>query len=62
MAGVKARRKRVREAFRSSTGKKHYRKRRADGTFEDIQSYQRAHRADLRRKSKAGKEKARARA
>jgi len=34
----------------SSAGKKLYAVRNADGTFKDIQSYQRAHAADLRRK------------
>ena len=34
----------------SSAGKKLYAVRAADGTFKDIQSYQRAHAADLRKK------------
>lgn len=37
----------------SSAGKKLYAVRNADGTFKDIQTYQRAHAADLRSKSKA---------
>jgi DNA-binding protein HU-beta len=35
----------------SSAGKKLYAKRDAGGKFKDIQSYQRAHAADLKRKS-----------
>ena len=37
----------------SSAGKKLYAVRAADGTFKDIQTYQRAHRADMARKSAA---------
>lgn len=37
----------------SSAGKKLYAKRDADGKFNDIQQYSRAHAADLRAKSKA---------
>lgn len=37
----------------SSAGKKLYAKRDASGKFKDIQSYQRAHAADLRRTSAA---------
>lgn len=37
----------------SSAGKKLYAVRNADGTFKDIQTYQRAHAADMRHKSKA---------
>ena len=39
--------------MRSSTGTKLYAVRKADGTFKDIQTYKRAHAADLRTKSKA---------
>lgn len=39
----------------SSAGKKLYAVRNADGTFKDIQTYERAHRADLAHKSKAEK-------
>lgn len=42
-----------RTTHRSSKGTKLYAKRRADGTFSDIQSYKRAHGADIKRKSKA---------
>jgi hypothetical protein len=42
-----------RTTHRSSTGKKLYAVRSADGRFKDIQTYERAHAADLRRKSKA---------
>lgn len=42
-----------RTTHRSSKGTKLYAVRSADGTFKDIQSYKRAHAADLRRKSKA---------
>jgi hypothetical protein len=38
---------------RSSAGKKLYAVRDAHGRFKDIQTYERAHRADLSRKSKA---------
>lgn len=44
-----------RTTHRSSKGKKLYAKRNADGTFKDIQTYERAHRSDLKRKSKAEK-------
>ena len=36
----------------SSGGKKLYAKRSADGQFKDIQTYKRAHGADIKRKSK----------
>lgn len=36
-----------RTTHRSSAGKKLYAVRSADGTFKDIQTYERAHRADL---------------
>ncbi len=42
-----------RTTHRSSTGKKLYAVRDASGKFKDIQTYERAHRADLARKSKA---------
>ncbi len=45
--------KRTRTTLRSSKGTKLYAVRNADGTFHDIQSYKRAHAADLRRTSKA---------
>ena len=38
---------------RSSSGKKLYAKRDAQGRFKDIQTFERAHGADLRRKSKS---------
>lgn len=41
-----------RTTHRSSTGKKLYAVRKADGTFSDIQTYQRAHAADLRSSAK----------
>ena len=44
-----------RTTLRSSAGKKLYAVRNADGTFKDIQTYERAHRADLSKKSKAEK-------
>jgi len=42
-----------RTTHRSSTGKKLYAVRDAKGKFKDIQTFKRAHRADLARKSKA---------
>lgn len=42
-----------RTTHRSSTGKKLYAVRDAHGRFKDIQTYERAHRADLARTSKA---------
>jgi hypothetical protein len=42
-----------RTTLRSSKGTKLYAVRRADGTFADIQTYKRAHAADLRKTSKA---------
>lgn len=42
-----------RTTHRSSKGTKLYAVRNADGTFKDIQTYKRAHAADLRRKSKS---------
>ena len=47
-----------RTTHRSSKGKKLYAVRDASGRFKDIQTFERAHRADLSKKSKA--EKARA--
>jgi hypothetical protein len=44
-----------RTTHRSSTGKKLYAVRDAKGRFKDIQSYKRAHGADLKRKSKKEK-------
>jgi len=52
-----------RTTHRSSKGKKLYAVRNAKGRFKDIQTYERAHRADLARKSKAeAKPKAKAKA
>lgn len=48
----------TRTTLRSKSGKKLYAVRDADGRFKDIQSYQKAHAADLRSKSKAEKAKA----
>ena len=42
-----------RTTHRSSAGKKLYAVRDAKGKFKDIQTYERAHRADIKRKSKA---------
>ena len=47
-----------RTTHRSSAGKKLYAVRNADGSFKDIQTYERAHRADLAKKSKTKKGKA----
>ena len=47
----------TRTTHRSSTGKKLYAVRDKNGRFKDIQSYERAHRADLAKKSKAEKKK-----
>lgn len=44
-----------RTVMRSSAGKKLYAVRNADGTFEDIQSYAKAHAMDIKRSSKAEK-------
>ena len=44
-----------RTTHRSSSGKKLYAVRDAKGRFKDIQSYKRAHGADLKRKSKKEK-------
>ena len=42
-----------RTTLRSSKGTKLYAVRAADGTFKDIQTYKRAHAADIRKSSKA---------
>lgn len=42
-----------RTTHRSVTGRKLYAVRDAKGRFVDIQTYERAHRADLKRKAKA---------
>ncbi len=42
-----------RTTLRSSSGKKLYAVRDKKGRFKDIQSYKRAHAADIKRKSKA---------
>lgn len=47
----------TRTTHRSSTGKKLYAVRDKNGRFKDIQTYERAHRADLAKKSKAEKKK-----
>ena len=52
MAKAKAKGKAKRTTLRSSKGTKLYAVRDASGKFKDIQTYQRAHAADLRRKSK----------
>jgi hypothetical protein len=44
-----------RTTHRSTSGKKLYAKRDKKGRFKDIQSYKRAHAADMRRKSKKEK-------
>ena len=49
-----------RTTHRSVAGKKLYAVRDSKGRFKDIQTYERAHRADLAHKSKAEKAKARA--
>jgi len=47
----------TRTTHRSSTGKKLYAVRDKNGRFKEIQTYERAHRADLAKKSKAEKKK-----
>ena len=47
-----------RTTHRSSAGKKLYAVRDASGRFKDIQTYERAHRADIKRKSGAEKKAA----
>lgn len=44
-----------RTTHRSSSGKKLYAVRDAKGRFKDIQTYERAHRADLKKKGKKEK-------
>jgi hypothetical protein len=44
-----------RTTHRSASGKKLYAVRDAKGRFKDIQTFERAHRADLKRKSKREK-------
>ncbi len=44
-----------RTTHRSSSGKKLYAVRDSKGRFKDIQTYERAHRMDLKKKSKAEK-------
>jgi hypothetical protein len=46
-----------RTTHRSSSGKKLYAVRDAKGRFKDIQTYERAHRADLKKKGKKEKKK-----
>lgn len=43
-----------RTTHRSSSGKKLYAVRDAKGRFKDIQSFERAHRQDVKRKSRKG--------
>jgi hypothetical protein len=52
---AKAKGKATRTTHRSSTGKKLYAVRDSKGRFKDIQTYQRAHAADIKRKSKKEK-------
>ena len=44
-----------RTTHRSTAGKKLYAVRDAKGRFKDIQTYERAHRADMKRKAKTEK-------
>ncbi len=48
---------RKRTTHRSASGKKLYAVRDSKGRFVDIQTYEKAHRADLKRKSKPEKKK-----
>jgi hypothetical protein len=48
----------TRTTHRSSSGKKLYAVRDASGQFKDIQTYERAHRADLKKSSTAEKKTA----
>jgi len=48
----------TRTTHRSVAGKKLYAVRDSSGRFKDIQTYERAQRADLKRKSKSEKSKA----
>jgi DNA-binding protein HU-beta len=56
------RKKARRTTHRSSAGKKLYAVRDAKGRFKDIQTYERAHRADLASRTKGEKAAARKRA
>ncbi|MBB6095096.1 hypothetical protein HNQ60_003986 [Povalibacter uvarum] len=47
----------TRTTHRSTAGKKLYAVRDKQGRFKDIQTYERAHRADLKKKSKGEKTK-----
>ncbi|MCC6320297.1 MAG: hypothetical protein IT438_02540 [Phycisphaerales bacterium] len=49
-----AKKKARRTTHRSSTGKKLYAVRNADGSFKDIQQYSRAHAQDIKRDSADG--------
>jgi hypothetical protein len=51
-----------RTTHRSSAGKKLYAKRDAKGRFKDIQTYERAHRADLKKRTSSERVAARKRA
>jgi len=51
-----------RTTLRSSKGKKLYAVRNKKGQFKDIQSYQRAHSMDMKRKAKGEKPKAKKKA
>lgn len=53
MATTKKKKTIRRTTLRSSKGTKLYAVRNADGTFKDIQTYKRAHAADLRKTAKA---------
>lgn len=57
-----AKKKARRTTHRSSAGKKLYAVRDAKGRFKDIQTYERAHRADLAARTKGEKTAARKRA
>jgi DNA-binding protein HU-beta len=48
-----AKKKAKRTTHRSSKGKKLYAKRDAKGKFKDVQTFERAHERDVKRKSKA---------
>ena len=47
----------ARTTHRSKSGKKLYARRTKSGQFKDIQTYKRAHGADLKRRSKAERKK-----
>ena len=51
-----------RTTHRSTAGRKFYAVRDAQGCFKDIQTYERAHRQDIKRSSKAERAKAEAKA